>query len=206
MPKKTKADPTGLDLAVRDQLEQDRERTTDAISKAAAFPVETSEQRDKLSAFVSKSAERVKELEAERTKVTKPLNEVLRTVNGWFKPVRDAHEAFQRAGKARLAERLAELKAEQDAALEQIQEGGGEAPNEAFAVAHTVVSAPAGMTTKTVHRLVVDDPMQVPRFFLTPNLPLIEAEFKAGRSVAGCSWRSEETLVRAAHRPVPAED
>ena len=203
MPKKPKADPTGVDLAVRDQLEVERQRTVDAIGKAAQFPVATAEQRDKLSGLVAKSAERVKELEAERTKVTKPLNEVLRTVNGWFKPVRDAHEAFQKAAKTRIQERLEELRAEQDEALAAIQEGGGEAPDEAFALAHTVVETPKGMTTKKTHRVVVDNPMEVPRFFLTPNMPMIEAEFRAGRSVAGCSWVEEEVLVRAVGRTRP---
>lgn len=199
MSRKKKQDTVlaGTDLAKRDTLETERQRTVDALKLAESAPVETAEQRDKLSGWVSKSAERVKELEAERKLTTDPLNAELKLVNGWYKPVRDAHEAFQRAAKARIQARLEELKAAQDAALAQIEAGAGQAPDEAFAIAHQPVETPAGMTTRTVREVQVVYPEMIPRTFLLPNLELIEAEFKAGRDVAGCIWVERDQLVRA---------
>lgn len=194
--KKAKGLP-GLDLALKYALETERQRTVDAIRKASEFPLETAAQRDKLSALSAQAHERVKALEAERTSVTKPLNEVLRTINGWFKPTRDSLEAFQATAKQRIGARLAELRAEQDAALAQIESGAGRAPDEAFAIAHQAVEVPAGMSARTVYELRVDDLEQIPKAFLLPNVALIRAEFQAGRHVAGCSWVEQEQLVKA---------
>lgn len=199
MAKKEKLAPAvpGLDLALRDQLELERQRTVDAIAKAGSFPLDTPAQRDKLAALANHAADRIKELETERTKVTQPLNQVLRTVNSWFKPLQESYEAFRDTAKRRLLAHQKAMEAERSAALEVIQEGAGQAPDEAFAVAHRPIEVPAGMASRVTYKVQVDDPALIPRAFLVPDLRLIKAELQAGRAVPGCSWVPEESLVKA---------
>lgn len=200
MASKKKAEPgasLALDLELRDALEVERQRTVDAIAKARTFPLDTADQRNKLAALANVAGDRVKELETQRTSVTKPLNEVLRTVNGWFKPLQESLQAFRGAAKARLLEHQKAQEAERTKALAQIQEGAGRAPDEAFAIAHRPIETPAGLTERVTYEVQVFDHEQIPKAFMLPDLKAITAEFRAGRNVAGCNWVEVRSLVKA---------
>ena len=147
---------------IESAMTQERHDAQAALAHIQRFPLDTPEQRDQAGRLINLAKDKIQELETQRKSVTDPLNGTIKTVNGWFKPVREFYEACQVSLKQRLADRLRELAAEQQAALATVQELGGHATAETFAVAHATPSAPSAVQTREVWKFEVVDFKRLP--------------------------------------------
>lgn len=141
-------------------------------------------------AFANASLEEIKAsaktLEADRTSVTKPLNEALRGINAWFKPVAKLYEKAEVLWKEKIAAVLIEQKRVQDEALALVAEAPGEVATEVLAVAHgqELVEQPSNISIRTDWDFEITDESQIPRAFCTPDRAKIKAYVHAFREAA----------------------
>jgi hypothetical protein len=163
--------PRGDSLATleptRVEMEAERHRAQEALAIIAALPVETEEDRAFIAQCINQATAEVKRLEEKRKGVVAPLNQVVKTVNGWFSPAVEFYSQAKALLSNKLAERIKRLESERTAALAEIQAGGGEASPEAFLVAHASASAPAGTTVRRRLKWRVTDLSKVPDTCLT---------------------------------------
>lgn len=149
-------------VSIQPGLAQERHTAQECLDLIANVPLHTQEDRDAMAGFVRKAQDMTKELETRRVEVTGPLNQALRTINGWFKPVRDLYQAIEQAGKTRLAQDMLQAQKAQDQALAAVQAAGGQAEASTLMLAHASPEAPAGMNARETWRFTVTDPDRVP--------------------------------------------
>lgn len=161
-----------------------------------AYQIQSPEQRTLINEKLVEVKTRAKALEAERTSVTKPLNQVLRTVNGWFKPLSDALSQVEDACKGAIWRYDRALEAEQQkqltAAAEAYQTGNAAEATQALSMIPDVpVSAGTSVGTRKVLRIVSPD--MVPREYCSPD-PVKLRAVPTGSPVPGCVWEEEANV------------
>lgn len=154
------------DLAVKKAIESELPQAQQALAILRALPVDTTEGQQKVHGFIVQAKVRVKELEEQRKAVTGPLNKAVKDINSWFKPLTQAYEAFELAGKNMLKEQLLAAEAAQDEALAEIQASGGQASRETLVLAHDTPEAPTGVTTRVKYRIVVNPDLLPEEYFM----------------------------------------
>lgn len=159
--------PDGLEAQLTTELAE----TADIQALVSSLPDETQADIDQLTQVGAEAKARARQLEVERTSVTKPLNAVLRQINGWFKPTIQGYEDVSRAINRRLVERQARIQAEQDAALAQIAANGGHTDETTVALAHEApdVELPKGVG-RDVLQVEITDESALPRECMSPDL------------------------------------
>lgn len=113
-------------------------------------------------------------LEATRTGFTGPLNAILRTVNGWFKPVSSRLAGFRETLDERTGTYAVAQKAKQTAALQAAAVAHRAGDHEAAAIAVTEANnarsvTPANATFREVWQAKIVNPSLVPRAWCVPN-------------------------------------
>lgn len=137
------------------------------------------------------------EYEAKRTSVTGPLNQVLKTVNGWFKPVQTTLKAMEYEWNRKLVEARAQAQLERQKLIE-----AAKAAEEPEIMRESLVAASeAVLTTSTVsfrdrYVFEVHDPEAVPREYLCPD------EAKIGKVVAALKDKTSIPGVRVWNDPI----
>jgi hypothetical protein len=150
-----------------------------------------------------------KALEERRKSVSKPLNDVLKTYNSWFKPVTDLLKSAEQMLKAKIADATAAARKAQDEALARVAEAeaGGEAGGEVLAVAHgrDIVHTPDNVSIREVWDCEIVDPDAVPHAFCDPNVQRLLAyvnAFGAKAEVAGVKFFKKQIVTQRATREV----
>ena len=185
----------GVDLAVKPQMDTERGSAQQALQLISDLPITCQSDLDLFGVVIGKAQTKIKELEGQRTSVTKPLLDIKRQIDGWFKPVTDTYKAVVTAAKDRVITYQAEQKAAKDAALAEIEAGGGEASAEAFAVAHAPLELPANLSERKVLKFRVLDISAVPTRHLIVDDRSVLAEGEAGREVPGIEFYHESALT-----------
>lgn len=123
------------------------------------------------------------ELEAERTSATRPMNEALRKINGWFKGPLSHLKTLEQVWKTKLRDRklaadaeAARLAAEASALA---QAGQLEEARTALIASATVPSSPSGVTVIDNWCFEIINEADLPREYTTPNLVAIGKVVKA---------------------------
>lgn len=147
---------------VETRLTQERQEAQACLQMIQTLPMSSPEDRDRAGRLINSAKDKIKALEADRREVVDPINADVRRINGWYKPVVEFYEACQRSLKDRLAARLKELQAEQDAALATVQAQAGHASAEVFAIAHATPSAPEAVQQREVWKFEVVDFSKLP--------------------------------------------
>lgn len=124
------------------QLTKERMDAQQVLQIVQTLPVDTAEQRDMCGALINQAKDKIKGLEAERKSVTGPLNQIKKTIDGWFSPVEDFYTSVAKTLEKKLLAWEAEQKAARTEGLKLIQAGAGAAPAQAFMAAHQDVSLP----------------------------------------------------------------
>jgi hypothetical protein len=128
------------------------------------------------------------ELEKRRKSVVQPLNGVIRTVNGWFKPVRDRLEEAERILKGKIAEYLeAQERANEEALQAAADAETGEEASSALAQVAPVTTAP-GTSTRKVWRWEIVNTDAVPREFLTVDEQALAKYVRAAKESGGAPY------------------
>ena len=180
-------------LSVPDQsaaLKTEAEQTHPLVASLRALTITTPEARATVNELLFVTKTRAKAIEDERTSVTKPLNAVLRTVNGWFKPLSGVLGEVETLCKQKLwdYDRLieAQQRAQLQAASEAYKAGQVEAATEALAaIPDKPITAGTSIGTSRVLRVVCAD--LVPREYCSPDAALL-GRVPAGVEVPGCVW------------------
>ena len=136
--------------------------------------ISTQSMCDKAGALLVATKAKLKTLEAERTKVTKPLLESKRMIDEWFKPAKAALTSVEQALKAALA---GFVTTQEQARIDALQLGQHDA---ALAVAPAVM--PAGVSTRTTWKYEIIDPDAVPREYLVIDSAKIQTHVTAHKS------------------------
>lgn len=147
----------------------------------------------------------VKSVDARRTQVKRPVLDLGKAIDAVAKGVTDPLKHAIDQTKRKLAVYVAEIErqqaeaeqarreAEQRAVDEYKQTGRAAQVDPVFAA--PVVNAP-DVATRTVRKIVIDDPDQVPREFMIPDIPRLEqAVLRDGRAIAGVRVVEERIVV-----------
>lgn len=150
-------------VMVQTRLANERHTAQECLDLIGQVPMDTDTDRERMTGFVRQAQDVIRSLEKERTDVVGPLNQAVKTINGWFKPVRDTYESIERAGKDRLKTAMLAAEQAQDAALARIQASGGTGSAETLVLAHATPELPAGVSTRDRWTFTVTNSDLVPR-------------------------------------------
>lgn len=140
---------SNLPTQVQADLTGERHAMQQVLARLQALPISTQEDLDKLGDFAGQVQTRIKELETQRKTVTDPLNQAVKEINSWFRPVTDTCKAVVSSCKEMIQDRLKAMQAEQDKALRLVEAGGGVADRATLMLAHDSVEAPANVSART---------------------------------------------------------
>lgn len=146
--KKTDTDVSLLPVKVQESLTVERKSAQESLAMIVNLAITSQADLDFAGELLGLTKSKIKELEAQRTSVTGPLNQAVKTVNGWFKPVTEFYGSCEKALKEKIATHMLAEQAKQDAALREIEAGAGDASPEAFAAATSVHEAPKNVSLK----------------------------------------------------------
>lgn len=185
--KKKTVESNLLPVSTQTALTDEQPRAEESLKKIQSLSMETEADRERAARFLRITRERIEQLETERKSVTGPLNAAVKTINGWFKPVRDPYEQVVEVLRTRLEDRLLEIQNVKDAALKQVQEAGpGAATAEVLAIAHAPETAPVGVTARDVWDFEILYEHQVPLEYWKVDEMAIQASIKVGiREIPG---------------------
>lgn len=144
---------------------------------------------------------RYEAFEAKRTAVTKPINESLREVNGWFKPVTEKLQAGIAMCKSKIAEyQTKQVEANRAAMLAACAAPTPEVAAKALAVV-AVPHQPSGVSVRESWDFEITEPARVPREFLMVDVDKLKAFARASTDepvVSGVRFFIKKTVaVRA---------
>ena len=129
-----KAEPPKPELT--EQAKQWADQAREELELIALCEIESQADMDEMGLKQREAFEKVKELEAERTKLTKPLLETKRGIDDLFKPAVGYWKAIEEACKVKIGA-FRKLAAEaQDRALAAVAASGGQADASTLVVAH----------------------------------------------------------------------
>jgi len=177
-------------------LAQEADKAETVLLYLHGLTIQGPEQRDTVQQTMVWVKRLGKDLDAQRTSATKPLNAVLKTVNGWFKPRIDICERVEAACKDALWRHDRALAAEQQkqlqAAATAFQAGQTEQATQALAAIPDIPQvAGTSIGTRLVLRVVAPD--MVPREYCSPD-PGKLAQVPKGQPVAGCVWEEQANV------------
>lgn len=166
--------PPGSQESVLAIVEPIRAEAASMVPQLAGLVISSQSMCDKAGALLVATKAKSKALEAERTKVTKPLLDAKKAIDGWFKPAKAALAAVEQALKTGLA---GYVTAQEQARIDALQLGNHDA---ALAVAPAVM--PAGVSTRTTWKYEILDPAAIPREYLAIDSAKIQAHVTAHKS------------------------
>lgn len=153
----------------------------------------------KILSATNTTADRV---QAEKEKITKPLNEALKAERARWKPIEDACANAIATIKAKMVAFQRQLEAEnakkEEKIMARVEKGTlrtetAVAKLEALPDAKASVTTDAGMVQwRVVKKLVISDPMLIPREYLVVNEVAVKEALKAGKVVPGASFVEEK--------------
>lgn len=134
------------------------------LAQLQAFPLDTKERVDLFGQLLADVRGQRDALEAQRTSITKPLNDAKRAVDALFKPMKDLFDAMERTINERLNAYLQSTRQAQTAALAAVGDGVRDAGT--LAVAHATPAVPEALIEVADYELVVENESLIPRPFL----------------------------------------
>lgn len=154
---------------VRDELTAEASRTAQAMQLLESFEIRNEDDYAFAGELVKMAKEKWKALEERRTEVTRPLNEALRAVNGWFKPAQEPYKQAEQVLKQKISAYLLAQRAANAAAMQAAAQAAqaGDVDQAAQHVA-ALVEAPRvqGVSMREVWDFEVVNLDEVPREFL----------------------------------------
>lgn len=154
---------------VQDELTAEAAQTSQAMKLLESFEIRNEDDYTFAGELLKKAKEQWRALEERRTEVTKPLNEALRAVNGWFKPAQEPYKQAEHILKQKISAYLLAQRAANAAAMQAAAQAAqaGDAGQAAQHVA-ALVEAPRvqGVSMREVWDFEVVNLDEVPREFL----------------------------------------
>lgn len=164
-------------LAIVEPVRTEAEANAGAL---ASIVIGSQDMLDKAGALLQQTKAQYKSLEAERTKVTKPLLDAKRAIDGWFDPAKVALKELEGVLKSAMS---GFVTGQEQKRLEALQLGQHEA---ALAVEQPIM--PSGVSTRTTWRFNVVDEAKVPREYLVLDMAKVQAHvshYKSNSAIPG---------------------
>lgn len=189
--------PTGfLPVAVQTELTADRGNLQEALQLAQIMPLDTQEGVTLAGEMIAMAMELKAQKETQRTSVTGPLNQAVKTINSWFKPVTETCDSIVSVLKSRVIQALEAGEKAQDAALQAIEDAGGKASPEHLLIAHNTPVKPDNMTLTKVMVGKVTQFGDVPDRFKMINATALAEAIEAGeRNIPGIEIVEETRAI-----------
>jgi hypothetical protein len=167
---------------------------TDALETLRGFEIPDDEEQEFAAKLLREVKEQWKTIEAQRKKITTPLNEALKQTNALFKPVLTALEEGESLLKSKITAYLEQKARANTAALQ----AASVAPTPAAATAalSTVapVAPPTGVSVRHVWKFEVTDPDLVPREYCSPDGKKIGAVDPTTTQIPGVRFFQEPVV------------
>jgi|WetSurMetagenome_2_1015567.scaffolds.fasta_scaffold88551_4 hypothetical protein len=169
---------------------------------AGVMPIKTQADLEFAAEVVRAIKAKAKEIEATKAPLTKPLNEMLSMVRGWFKPTEKAAEKAEADWKAAVLRSNKERTEEASKALLEAQRAHVAGDDKAVAAAVARVQPPeavAGLSIRRTWKYRIVDESRVPREYLAVDHAKVSAALAAsktpGEVIPGIEFYQEEGLA-----------
>lgn len=163
---------------VRDELTHEAAQTAQAMKLLESFEITNEDDFTFAGNLLKLAKEKWKALEERRTEVTRPLNEALRAVNGWFKPAQEPYKQAELVLKQKISAYLLAQRAANEAAMQAAAQAAqaGDVDQAAQHVA-ALVEAPKvqGVSMREVWDFEVVNLDEVPREYLCLDAAKVRA-------------------------------
>lgn len=160
-------------------LDGEHAATVAALAELDSFTVANDDDATFAADLIREVKDKHRQLDDRRKEVTGPLNQTVKTINGWFKPALDALENAERKLKSKVATFVQERERQTREALAAVAAAQtAEDAKRALAEAQPPAFLPQGMSARMVWRWRVVDVNAVPRSFCIPDAQRIEAELR----------------------------
>ncbi len=158
-------------LAIVEPVRNEAEKNAHALS---TIVITSQAMLENAGELLQETKAKFKQLESERTKVTKPLLDAKRQIDSWFDPAKSALRQLEATLKGAMSAYVTE---QEQRRLEALQLGKHE---EALATEQPVM--PSGISTRTSWRFNVIDASKVPREYLVLDMAKIQAHVSVHKS------------------------
>jgi len=169
---------------VKAELETEAKDASEVLAMIEEFEIDTQEDYDFANEALGDVKSSWKTLEAKKKSVTKPLNDVLKEVRGWFKPAQDHYKKAEGIWKTKLAEAHRKAQEAQDKALKEVQEA--HAAGNADGVKTALVKSQTSEIQQADNISVIQgwdfevtDESKVPRQYMVPDVKAIGGVVKS---------------------------
>lgn len=160
------------------------------LEDVKAFSVDSNEDLQLAAEVLADVKGKAKRLDEMEKSATRPLNDTLKTIRGWFKPAKDRLSSIEQAIKDAIRRFDTAQAAKRQAAIAQL--GDSATRDEAASALATLndaqVRSVPGLSIRTVPDFIVVDPNAVPREYLSVDESKIRHAVRAGaRTIPGVS-------------------
>jgi cell division septation protein DedD len=143
------------------------------IREIRDLPITNDEEKE----FAAEGLRLVKEeyrmVEAQRKKLTEPLNGVVKEINDMLRPDREACLEAERAVKQKIAGYLEQKQLDNERALQAAASAATPAQAQTALATVSQVEAPRGVSVRYMWVATVTDASLIPREYLMPDMPRI---------------------------------
>ncbi len=172
------------------------------VATATALSIKSDADMPRATELLSQVNQALDQVTDEEDKVVKPLKEALKAEQSRWKPIKSTLETARDAIRSAMSkyqtsvalarkqeeERLAARVAKGTMKIETAARKMTEAP----VPVQAVETASGSIRFRTVQKLVITKPADIPREYLVPDEVAIKAALKAGKKVAGCELVDEQ--------------
>ncbi len=164
------------------------------------FVIQTDKQQDDITGVLRDAKARIDRIEEKRKEFTAPLNKVVKGLNDFFRPPREAFENLERHLKQLVATYL-ETKARANVTAMQVVATASTPQQAAEALATIAPVAPSrGVSVRPVWKFQVIAPDEVPRELCSPDPKKIAAACQYGPDgqpapIPGVQWFQESVVT-----------
>lgn len=170
--------PNAIDPVDNAKLAMVQGRWEAELDQLKALPCSTPEQERWWGDIITRAQAELRELEDDRTAVTKPINDDLRRINGCYKPVVHAVETVKTLAKAKIAEAINARFAAEAAAMTALAAAAASGDDAACGAALAAIPAPvanAGVRTSFRWEVAEIKKSQLSKEWLVPDVAGLEA-------------------------------
>lgn len=184
-------------------LESDHADARSALVCAGDLALATDADAEFAGEIVREVKAKHRELDDRRKQVVAPLNEVVRTINSWFKPPMEELERVERVIKTKIAEFVRKREEEARDALARAAEAATSTEAEqALSALAALAGPPTGTSVRMQWKWRITDEASVPRAFLSVDAGKVTSHLRgsvkdqgAPEPVAGLEFYQEPIVA-----------
>lgn len=192
--------PAGTEAELRTEAAE----AQDALEMIREFEIQTQDDYDFANEALGDVKSAWKALEAKKKEVTKPLNYVLKSIRGWFKPAQEFYLESEKILKDKIAEAHRKAAEEQDRALAEAKQAhdqgdAGGVRKAMLQAANVEIQQADNVTIMDRWCFEVTDARKLPIEYLCPDMAAIQETVKLLKDetrIPGVRVYKDQTVIR----------